>query len=147
MITSAYVSKLILVIQNLLRWDLHICHCENLPCKCHIQLELGCIALDIQALKSRCEESTHWKRPWCWERMRAREDETVGCVSPTHWTLVRANSGRWWRTGKPGVLRLMGSESEMICDWPTIVIQAQRVLQCFSKEKSYGLILNPKAHW
>ena len=30
-----------------------------------------------------CEEPTHWKRPWCWERMRAEErgmteDEVVG---------------------------------------------------------------------
>ena len=29
--------------------------------------------------------------------------------SPTQWTSVSANSGRWWRTGKPGVLQSMGS--------------------------------------
>ena len=28
-------------------------------------------------------------------------------VSPTQWTWVWANSGRWWRTGKPGVLQSM----------------------------------------
>ena len=29
-------------------------------------------------------------------------------ASPTQWTWVWANSGRWWRTGKPGVLQSMG---------------------------------------
>ena len=28
--------------------------------------------------------------------------------SPTQWTWVWASSGRWWRTGKPGVLQSMG---------------------------------------
>ena len=28
----------------------------------------------------------------------------VWMVSPTQWTWVWADSGRWWRTGKPGVL-------------------------------------------
>ena len=30
-------------------------------------------------------------------------------ASPTHWTGARANSGRWSGTGKPGVLRCVGS--------------------------------------
>ena len=31
-------------------------------------------------------------------------------ASLTQWTWVRANSGKWWRTGKPGVLQSMGSQ-------------------------------------
>ena len=31
-------------------------------------------------------------------------------ASPTQWTWVWANSGRWWRTGKPGMLQSMGSQ-------------------------------------
>ena len=31
--------------------------------------------------------------------------------SPTPWAWVCANSGRWWRTGRPGVLQPMGSQS------------------------------------
>ena len=31
-------------------------------------------------------------------------------ASPTQWTWVWANSGRWWRTGKPGVVLTMGSQ-------------------------------------
>ena len=30
-------------------------------------------------------------------------------ASPTQWTWVWANSGRWWWTGKPGVLQSMAS--------------------------------------
>ena len=56
---------------------------------------------------TRCEELTHWKRPWCWERLRAGgggDRGWDGCMaSLTQWTWVWANSGRWWRTGKAGV--------------------------------------------
>ena len=31
-------------------------------------------------------------------------------ASTTQWTWVWANSGRWWRTGKPSVLQSMGSQ-------------------------------------
>ena len=31
-----------------------------------------------------------------------------GLTSPTQWTWVWASSGRWWRTGRPGVLHYMG---------------------------------------
>ena len=50
---------------------------------------------------------THWKRPWCWERLRAGgEGDDRGwngwMVSQTQWKWVWANSGREWRIGKPG---------------------------------------------
>ena len=52
------------------------------------------------------------KRPWCWKRLRAGEGDYRGqdgwMASLTQWTLVWASSGRWWRTGKPGVLQSMG---------------------------------------
>ena len=31
-------------------------------------------------------------------------------VSPTRWTWVWVDSGSWWWTGRPGVLRFMGSQ-------------------------------------
>ena len=37
---------------------------------------------------------------------------------PTQWTWVWASSGRWWRTGKPGVLPSMGSQ-RLGHDWAT----------------------------
>ena len=52
------------------------------------------------------------KRPWFWEGLRAGGEaddrEWDGWIaSPIQWTWVWANSGRWWRTGKPGVLQSM----------------------------------------
>ena len=65
-------------------------------------------------LANWCEELTHLKRPWCWERLKAGEgDNRVWdgwMASPTRWTWVWASSRRWWRTGKPGVLQSMGSQ-------------------------------------
>ena len=29
---------------------------------------------------------------------------------PTQWTWIWASSGRWWRTGNPGVLQFMSSQ-------------------------------------
>ena len=56
------------------------------------------------------------KRPWCWERLRAGREEDdsrwagwmASLMQRTSW--VWANSGRLWRTGKPGVMQSMGSQ-------------------------------------
>ena len=66
-------------------------------------------------LTTCCEELTHLKRPWCWERLRAGgEGDDRGwdgwMASPTQWTWVWVNSGSWWWTGRPGVLWFMGSQ-------------------------------------
>ena len=58
---------------------------------------------------------THWKRPWCWERLKVGgEGDDRGwdgwMASLTRWTWVWENSGSWWWTGKPGVLQSMGSQ-------------------------------------
>ena len=54
-----------------------------------------------------------WKRPWCWERLKAGgEGDDRGwdswMTSPTQWTWVWASSRSWWWTGKPGMLQFMG---------------------------------------
>ena len=61
------------------------------------------------------EELTHWKRPWCWEGLGAGgEGDDRGwdgwMATTTRWTRVWVNSGRWWWTGRPGVLQFMGSQ-------------------------------------
>ena len=38
-------------------------------------------------------------------------------ASSTQWTWVSVNSGRWWRTGKPGVLLSMGSRESNKTWW------------------------------
>ena len=56
-----------------------------------------------------CEEPTHWKRLWCWERLKVwGEGDGRGwrgwMASPTQWTWVWVSSRNWWWTGRPGVL-------------------------------------------
>ena len=68
-----------------------------------------------ETLATYCQELTHWKRPWCWERLKAGgEGDNRGwdgwMASPTQWTWVWASSGRRWRTGKPGVLQSTESQ-------------------------------------
>ena len=67
------------------------------------------LKLELQYFGIRCKEPTQWKRPWCWERLKARGEVTSRewdswIVSLTQWTWVWANSRRQWRTGEPGVL-------------------------------------------
>ena len=42
-------------------------------------------------LATWCEEPTHWKRPWCWARLKAGEGDDRGwdgwIASSTRWTL------------------------------------------------------------
>ena len=49
--------------------------------------------------------SSHLKRAWCWERLKAGEGDYTGwniwTASPTLWRWVWVNSGSWWCTGKP----------------------------------------------
>ena len=69
-----------------------------------------------KTLATWCEELTHLKRPWCWERLRAggeREDRgwEGWMASPTQWTWVWVGSGSWCWTGRPGMLQLMGLQT------------------------------------
>ena len=87
---------------------------------------LICISLMIRSsntLTTWCEELTHWKRPWCWERLKAGgEGDDRGWdgwrASLTRWTWVWASSGSWWWTGKPGVLQSIGLQ-RVEHDWVT----------------------------
>ena len=76
-------------------------------------------------LATSCEELTHWKRLWCWEGLGAGEGDDRGwdgwMASLTRWTWVWVNSGSWWWTGRPGMLRFMGSQ-RVGHDWATDLI-------------------------
>ena len=81
------------------------------------------LKLHSSTLASSCEELTHWKRPWCWEGLQAggeRDDRGWDgwMASPTRWTWVWVNSGSWWWTGSPGMLRFMGLQ-RVRHDWAT----------------------------
>ena len=74
-------------------------------------------------LATSWEELTHWKRPWCWEGSGAGGEGDDRwwdgwMASPTLWTWVWVDSRSWWWTGRPGVLRFMGSR-RVRHDWAT----------------------------
>ena len=80
-----------------------------------------CWSWNSNTLATSCAELTQWKRPWCWEGLGAGgEGDDRGwdgwMASPTRWAWVWVNSGSWWWTGRPGMLRLMGSQSRT---WPS----------------------------
>ena len=57
------------------------------------------LKLKLPKLATWCKEPTHWKRPWCWKRLRAGGEEgnrgwDGWMTSLTQWTWVWANSGR-----------------------------------------------------
>ena len=76
-------------------------------------------------LATWCEEMTHLKRPWCWERLRAEgEGDNRGwdgwMASPTEWTWVwvdSVNSGSWWWTGRPGCCSSWGCKESDTTKW------------------------------
>ena len=74
-------------------------------------------------LATWCKELSHWKRPWCWERLKVGGEGDdrgwdVWMASLTQWTWVWVSSGSWWWTGKPGVLQSMGLQ-RVRHDWVT----------------------------
>ena len=81
----------------------------------------GCWSWNTNTLATWCEEPTHWKRPWFWERLKTEEKgrEWDGWMAlPTQWIWVWVGFRSWWWTGKPGVLQSMGSQ-RVIHDWVT----------------------------
>ena len=55
-------------------------------------------------------------------------------TSPTWWRWVWASSRRWWRTGKPGVLQSMGSQSQTrLSDWTIIDLECCVNFKCTAK--------------
>ena len=86
-------------------------------------LEGWCWSWNSNTLAIWCKELTHWKRLWCWERLRARRGRNNRrwdgwIASLTQWTWVWVNSGIWWWTGIPGALRFMGWQ-RVKHDWVT----------------------------
>ena len=76
-----------------------------------------CWSWNSNSLATWCEEMTHLKRLWFWERLAAGGEGDNGgwdswMASLTQWTWVWVSSGSWWWTRKPGVLQSMGFQSQ-----------------------------------
>ena len=70
-----------------------------------------CWSWNSNTLATWWKEVTHWKRPWCWERLKVGgegDDRGWDGLSPVWWTWVGVVSRSWWWTGKPGMLHSMG---------------------------------------
>ena len=88
-----------------------------------------CWSGNSNTLATWYEEPTHWKRPWCWERLTMwGEVDNRGwdgwMASPMWWTWVWVGSRSWWWTGKPGMLQSMGSQSlTRLSNWTELNIK------------------------
>ena len=60
-------------------------------------LDDWCWRWNSKTLATWCKELTHWKRPWCWERLKVGEGDDRGwdgwMASLTQWTWVQAALG------------------------------------------------------
>ena len=80
-------------------------------------------AENSNTLATWCEELTHLKRPWCWERLKTGGEGVdrgwdFWKASMTQWTWIWGSSGSWWWTGNPGVLQSIGLQ-RVGHDWAT----------------------------
>ena len=95
------------------------------------------LKLKLQYFGHLMQSARCWERPWCWERLKAGgkgDDRGWDGWIATQWTGVWASSRRWLRTGKPGMLQSVGSQT-VRHDWGT----EQQHIQHFGKHWS-GLI-------
>ena len=80
----------------------------------------------LSPLATWCEELTHLKKPWYWEKWKAGgEGDNRGwdgwMASPTQWTWVWVNSGTWQWTGRPAVHGVTKSRTRL-SDWTELIL-------------------------
>ena len=108
---------------------------SNRPSDLSVHWQDWCWSWNSHTLATWCEELTHLKRPWCWERWKAGgEGDDRGwdgwMASPTRWTWVWVGSGSWWWTGMPGMLQSMGLQRTGH-DWPTELNWTDSKYNCY----------------
>ena len=96
------------------------------------------LKLKLQYFGHLMRRAESWEKTWWWEILKAGGEgddrEWNGWMaSLTQWTGTWVNSQRWWWTGKPGMLQLMGSQSQTwLRDWTTTTTLSlkQYVVKC-----------------
>ena len=70
------------------------------------------LKLKLQYFGHLMQRMTHWKRPWCWERLKVGEGDDREwdgwMASLTQWTWVWVGSGSWWWIGRLACYSLWG---------------------------------------
>ena len=84
----------------------------------------------------------HWKRPWCWERLKADGEEDDGkwdgwMESPIWWMWVCAGSGSWWWTGRPDMLQSVGLQRV----WHTWATELNWIMSQFLGQSQEGVCM------
>ena len=103
-----------------------------------VKLLISNLQWNSNTLATWCKELIHWKRPWCWKRLKeGGEGDDRGwdgwMASPTQWSWVWVSSRSWWWTGRPGVLQSMGLQGvghdwTTELNWPESVVHTQILL-------------------
>ena len=108
-----------------------------------------CWSWNSNTLATWCEDLTHLKRPWCWERLRAggKGDDrgwNGWMASLTQWKWVWVDSGSWWWTGRPGMVWLMGSQ-RVGHNWATELNWTEISVEKYQKINFsyFGLLIKP----
>ena len=89
-------------------------------------------------LATWCKEPTHWKRPWCWKRLKAKGEE-----GDTGWDGWMASLIQWTQLG-----RTLGDgegQGGLACDRG--VTESQICLSNWTTDNRWPLFLNPKNGW
>ena len=92
-----------------------------------------CWSWNFNTLATWCKEPTHWERPWCWERLRAKGEAgdrgwDGWMASLTQWTWIWANWRETERQGSLACYSLWGcKESDMTeqMNWTIVLIASQ----------------------
>ena len=92
--------------------------------KCFLTITLYYWCWSSNTLATWCKVPTHWKRPWCWERLRAggeRDDRGWDgwMTSPTQQTWVEQTLGD--RQGYCAAVHGVGKSQTRPSDWTTTI--------------------------
>ena len=106
------------------------------------------LKLKLQYFDHLMQRVDSLKKTWCWGGLGAGgEDNDRGwdgwMASLTRWIWVWVNSGSWWWTGRPGVLRFMGSQSRtQLSNWTEMKLQLNLLNKSLSgfKNSTYNCV-------